>query len=149
MRKFITKITLLLLSVVIFTTGMGATIANFCCDNCLNEFFALQTIDCGKQEVKEHSCCSSESQPVANVCRNHTGEDDTCCKIERHSIDLDSFHSKPVVFLPYTWIATIIPQIANFSFTDEYHDIIVDNNNDPPPITEPRTYLSIIRILII
>lgn len=138
------------MSVVVFTTGMGTTIAHFCCDSCLDDFFISQTISCKKENTVGHSsCCTQTHQPVTDLCNFHGNTDNSCCKIERHSIDLDSFHFKPIVLVPYTWIADALPQIANPSLSDDFNDIVVDHNNDPPPITKPRNYLSIIQILII
>lgn len=155
MKAIATKIILVLLSITVFTTGMGATIVNFCCDNCVSSFFEEINITKQQSNKELHSCCTHQSdnntqKPTCHHSqKNHQSEKTDCCKIERHSLILDSYHFKPALILPFTWISQqpimLIERISikeNSSSSLSYLKI-------PPNIIDTKTYLAIIRILII
>lgn len=140
------------MAAVIFLTGMGTTITKFCCNNCLDSFLAEYHIKSIETESENSNCCKTVEHQKVDDCQKHNSNDDhksdNCCKIERYSIDLDAFHFKPVVFTPFTWISS-----TPVTFTASLINSGSENNdsriNDPPPVIEPRNYLSLIRVLII
>ena len=141
------------LSAVIFTTGVGATVFNFCCDNCAEQFFSGQTC---KENIsivkKEHSCCTKEKEAghhEFSICGESTHSNENCCKAQRVSIDLDSFHFKPVVFTPFVWITNTYGDLTQVSAPEMFLTDFYPQIKAPPEIYTPRSYLAFIRILII
>jgi len=155
MKQIARKIVLACMAAVISLTGMGTTIANFCCDNCSSNFWTKIDISSSDNQHKEtdhhHGCCCpvKEKKDIA-TCQNHDNDNDKeCCGLERHSTILDSFHSKPVVFVPYSWVTDIFLTLQADLSGQTYNDFVFNNSEDPPKIESPRKYLSLIRILII
>lgn len=155
MKEIATKIILVFLSITVFTTGMGATITSFCCDNCASSFFA-EISNTEQHNHKElHSCCAHKSDSTTKkaTChhssKNHQSERKDCCKIERHSQILDSYHSKPALTLPFVWISQQPIMLTQSINIKENSSGLLSYLKIPPNIIDTRTYLSIIRILII
>jgi len=155
MKKIAIKIMLVCLSAVVFTTGMGTTVANFCCDDCLENFFSGQT--CKIHDtfvVAERSCCAKKTAKQDKnheKCKNEaTGNTDKdCCDAQRLSVDIDSFHFKPQIVNSYVWISNVIGEAAQSVVLDTYAFDFYPQIKAPPKILSPRDYLSFIRILVI
>lgn len=162
MKHLSRNIIIATMSLVMFLTGMGANIANFCCESCINDFFAEQKIGFEMKHADmnhdmQHDCCANKHD---SQMQNHSDEMsscdqistsiDKCCKIERHSILLDSFQSRLDVSIPFVWVADNLPSV--FSILESQNialHSIEKTIEDPPKILSGRSYLSIIRILII
>lgn len=137
--------------VVIFLTGTGATIASFCCDNCADKFFSQLYEPSPKAVEEEHSCCSkSAHQTQEHECKDLQHQDKKdCCSVQRENTTLDSFHFKPTLLVPFTWIANVYAFNAINPVQSDESDILLSRANDPPQPEAPREYLAFIRILII
>lgn len=162
MKHLSRNIIIVTMSLVMFLTGMGANIANFCCEGCINEFFADKKIDFEMNHPNmshdvEHDCCPEKHNSqvhnhseAMSSCALISLAIDKCCKIERHSILLDSVQSRLDVSIPFVWIADNLPSV--FSILESQNialHSIEKTIEDPPKILSGRSYLSIIRILII
>jgi len=151
MKQAATKISLVILALIISLTGMGTTIANFCCDDCSSEFWVkLHLTPSLKAEKEEtHSCCSHKEKKQSQGCPKQHNDNKECCSLERQSTTLDSYHTKPAVIIPFTWVENI-PFILTVDLTNRYElDSVFNNIDEPPKIKSPREYLSLIRIVVI
>lgn len=149
MKQVVTKISLVFLSLIISMTGMGTTIANFCCDDCSSHFWSKIHTEtpAGSEKEQKYSCCSEKNDEHADNCTHQ--EEKECCSLERQSTTLDSYHTKPAVTIPFTWVENI-PFILTVDLTNRYElESVFGDIDEPPKITSPREYLSLIRILII
>ncbi len=145
MNSFGIKIALILLSVVIFTTGMGTTIANFCCETCITNFFS--ELNNSNSDGSGNSCCSSKHIDE-KACKHQNKKD--CCKVERHNQILDSYHSKPVIFIPFIWLDSSFTKVTVYNNTDIDNSLFHSHPEYPPDIIiSPKSYLYSIRVLLI
>lgn len=154
MKTIATKIALICLAAVIFLTGMGATIANFCCDNCSDQFFSqiyAPAAQVANETHEQHSCCSHKQLAQKHECDNKAQHSDksSCCKIERKNTTLDSFQFKPTLIVPFTWVANAYAMNTANLIPENSDEILLSKANDPPQSETPREYLAFIRILII
>ncbi|MFR9166039.1 MAG: hypothetical protein ACLVKO_07425 [Dysgonomonas sp.] len=156
MKQLTAKIAIITLSFVICLTGMGATVANFCCDNCVNQFIYGEHFSGDSADTHDANtdCCgkSRHSDAKKGMC-GHLGDHKQerkpdCCKIERHSVDLDFFYHK-VSFPAQTWVAA--PLSAGYDwFANETKPVdFTVSTKDPPKIRQPKDYRAIIQIFII
>jgi len=150
MKILITKITIVCLSAVIFMTGIGVTIVNFCCDDCFEQFMSGNS--CQKHNktlVEEHSCCNSKSEchKTKPDCGHEGQAEDDCCKARRISIDLDSFQSRRHIGYTFVWVAPILDRITGHSSLELPETESEPQIKAPPEALSPRDYLSLIKIL--
>lgn len=151
MKQATTKISLVILAFIISLTGMGVTIANFCCDDCSSHFWTKihPVLHDNSEKSTEHSCCSDKKEAHTHDCTQQHDDNKKCCSLERQSTTLDSYHTKPAVTIPFTWVENI-PFILTTDLTNRYEsESVFGDIDEPPKITSPREYLSLIRILII
>ena len=146
MKKLAFKIILLFLTLVVFTTGMGASVFNFCCGGYPIQIVKLQQITKGN-----YSCCK-QFQEVAEPmdCRHpETNEESKCCKIKRHTVVLDLFYFRTEVSVPLVWVASVFGTVANNLSLGICKSKFKAQVKYFPEIPPPRDYLTLICILII
>jgi len=155
MKQLAINISLVCLSLIVFTTGMGTTTFNFCCDNCVKELFSsgnrhnCETLPeepesscCHKKEIKT-TCCDSHSQEK----KNKAGND--CCKFERHSVDIDFVNPALSINTPFVWIADNIYGYVDSILSPVIGDMPFNAIDDPPDTAYSRNYLAFIQTFII
>lgn len=147
MKKFALRTVLLITSVIVFLTGTGVTIVNYCCSGCTVEQTLVVT--------KAHSCCSSTDDKQYSCC-NHseTQERDGCsvengnhCKASRISTDIDASAYRPHIASPFVWISDT--PITHLVALDQFENSDIYIKFESPPKIPPRDYLSLIRVLVI
>lgn len=143
--KQLFKIITLCLALITFMTSSGATMFNFCCEGCYGQFTAQSEMNCEHGDKPQHACCDDGSDD--DECQmKHTSKDE-CCYFKRHSIDLDSARLNLQLSVPFTWLTSnyfielfsLVPPVV-----EEVYKYFT-----PPPNLSPRTYLALIRVLII
>lgn len=151
MKRIAHTIILLLLATVVFYTGAGVTVMKYCCSNCKASYSIL-----GQKHTCIHSEKSDESESCP-MCNSVVGDADNVlsytskgngCEAERISIDLDSHQFRAYVSVPFIWLSDI--EESSFGYNNESvksSDLLI--YSEPPPDISPRTYLSIIQVLII
>lgn len=141
MKKSIQHIAILLIAFAVFFTGAGVTVVNYCCSTC-ETVVASQT---------DHACCFEDGLDHQHVCdcTSHSSQEEhQCATTERLTIDLDNSSSKPQLaplstLLAHDFIHVCVSCAAQYEYnsqTDTYDD---------PPVMPTRSYLSLIRVLII
>lgn len=151
MKLLAKKIIILCIAAVVFLTGVGVTVFNFCCNNCIEHIFVAEKCDVNTTGDIADSHCET-------VDSHHTGCHDSerieitnspdCCTALRYSIDLDSSHFKPVILSPITWLVSFqldLPSVEDVQagISNLYRQLKI------PLIVSPRDYLSFIQVLII
>ena len=150
MKRFVHSILLLAIAVAVFFTGAGVTVVNYCCTTCSEQTFLMMDHQCGTQahhSEESADCCSSHNTPV---CEAHTSghDSDEHCSASRLSIDLDSSMSRPHVATPFVWISDASLFLIKLLPEDKV-DTAYEEHIEAPPTLPPRSYLSLIRVLII
>lgn len=149
MRQVVKTLFLLAIAAAVFYTGAGVTIMNYCCNKCSEQtLFAMEhKCDAERHHVQtSDDCCSSPK----SACNDHTTSDEKTkhCSASRLSIDLDSSMSRPHVATPFLWLSDAslfsVQLLPSHTIEDDNEDYI-----EMPPTSPPRSYLSLIRVLII
>lgn len=156
--KKLHHIIILIAAIAVFFTGTGVTVMNYCCSGCISEFFSEQEQTCCCSSTSHNSmamgddgCCSDNHKKEMaqhNDCTNSASSSQDHCSSSRISIDLDSSIFKPHLAILFTWLSdipvftlNILPHVVEYTHVETY-------TGDPPSIL-PRSYLSLIRVLII
>jgi len=135
-------ITLLLLAFVVYA-GPGVSWIQYGCHVCEARMDQkeVDASSCCCAEKKDTSCCSGQTET-----NDRKGHD--CCQLKRIGFDWES-SSHPVYAFDFIGITA---QMA-FVHTDILLPVLrketLYSNNEGPPHCAPRTYLSLIRVLII
>lgn len=149
MKQFVRSFFLLAIAVAVFFTGAGVTIMNYCCNMCSEQTIFAMEHRCGAEEHhgdKADDCCSSHEA----ACADHNDSNDKAdhCSASRLSIDLDASMSRPHVATPFVWLSDAslfsVQLLPSDTVEAEYKEHI-----EMPPTVPPRSYLSLIRVLII
>lgn len=146
MIKKIRNIILSVLAAIIFLTGTGVTVMDYCCSSCGGQtlFITTHTCHCGAvlADVHEQAYCHTADDNKNGIsCSNG-------CASSRLSIDIDSSYVKPNIVIPFIWLSEFsspLSQTQNDSIIGSFE---YENFINPPPLI-PRAYLSLIQILII
>lgn len=152
-RGIINKLIVLTLAVVIFVTGAGVTIIDYCCSDCRVEAFFIDGKNCcsiHQHTAKDHfaDCCDihkdlekSSSLGFSEAASHH-------CSTSRISVDIDSSVSRPFITSPVIWISDN-PFIHKCTLACVEACPCVCEHMDISITPTPRTYLSFIQVLII
>lgn len=143
--KRLLRIITLSLALITFMTSSGATLFNFCCDGCYGQFTAKNEMNCEHGDETQHACCDKESDDE-DCHMKHTPKDE-CCYFKRHSIDIDSARLNLQLSVPFIWVSNN-PITELYSFVSDTVEEVYKYFT-PPPNLSPRTYLALIRVLII
>ncbi|MFV0469868.1 MAG: hypothetical protein ACK5MK_13190 [Dysgonomonas sp.] len=160
MNKLLNKILIVSLATLIFFIGAGFTVINYCCNSCVHKADTEETTmtccggevaddqsetsDCHSGEVAEPSHHQAQAQAP---CTEAHGE--TYCVSERVFVDLDSYQFRPQVSAPFTWIQNLFGSEMKILVDNLFPiDNLFDQYKTVASIP-PRTYLSLIRVLII
>ncbi|MFT3993768.1 MAG: hypothetical protein QM660_05640 [Dysgonomonas sp.] len=157
MKSRIYHIAILITAIAVFFTGTGVTVMNYCCSGCVSEFLSFNTQSCtcsAQHESETHmggTCCSvsMEHEDMQHSdCNENIVATSNHCSSSRLSIDLDASMFRPHVATPFVWLSTLgdntsylLPRIIEYADAEDYVD--------DPPTMQPRSYLSLIRVLII
>lgn len=148
MKKFALRTVLLVTSVIVFLTGTGVTIVNYCCSGCTVEQTLVITKAhscCSKvEETKQYSCCDLSRNHNEGKCSIESGSH---CKASRLSTDLDASAYRPHITSPFVWISDT--PVTHLIALDQFENTDIYIQFESPPKIPPRDYLSLIRVLII
>lgn len=150
MKKIVQSVTLCMLALTIFLTGMGVTIVDYCCSSCGGQTLIM---------VENHKCCDNNKNHSEKSCcsakhENHKIADNVLtikkishCEVSRLSIDTDATSFRPHIGTELIWINDIdIP----FLLFDTYNiNIPVYVDYESPPDIPPKDYLTLHSTLII
>ncbi len=154
MKKLGNTIILLIMATVVFYTGTGVTIMQYCCVNCESSYGILgQRHNCHtesdvSENTLEYTCpnCSSTAEEHINDFSFDAKK--SGCTSLRVSIDLDSHQNRPHISIPFVWLPDFEDMYVSVNkFEENVLDLFVESN--PPPYTIPRSYLSMLQVLII
>jgi len=153
-RKAINNLLIIVLSAVIFITGAGVTITDYCCSDCRMELFFMSGKDCcsihnhSTQEYKS-ICCDLHKDLEDTSCNEMVkGLSTHHCSTSRISVDIDSSVSRPLLTTPFFWISDN-PLIHRCTIACVEACPSICEHMEIPITATPRTYLSFIRVLII
>lgn len=150
MKKTLTYLFVMVMSALIFYGGAGINVISYCCDTC-------RTV--GIEAVSDHKCCEihehnhhkhqTTTESTCKNCIKHAHE--MCCGLERiqhdwnnQNISDSELDIEPVsVDLLYTGLGNI-STIPILSVKEN-----CANMSTGPPLTPPRTYLSLLTTLLI
>lgn len=148
MKQFVRSLFLLAIAAAVFFTGAGVTVVSYCCNKCSEQTLFAMEHRCGSDKHHEdtNSCCSTHA---GDACQKHNNsEGSKHCSASRLSIDLDSSMSRPHVATPFVWLTdaslSTIQLLPSSTIDTGYEEHI-----EMPPTLLPRSYLSLIRVLII
>ena len=166
MKQYIHKTSLLLLAIVLFTMGLGANVFKYCCTDCESNITLISDLGCcsmheypnaGLDPMPIPSCC--EDNEVVMKGHNHqmadmadgglcVTDEASHCSVSRVSIDLNMPTDRQVLASPMVWISDFLPILLNIrsqlSEVVSFYKYVDDS-----PDINPRTYLSLIQVLII
>lgn len=155
MKRIGHTIILLLLAAVVFYTGTGVTVMKYCCSNCKASYSILgQKHTCMHPEEANESGLKTGSCPMCsgvvadeNNVLSYTSKS-IGCEAARISVDLDLHQFRAYISVPFVWLSDI--EESSFGYNNEsvrFSDLLA--YSEPPPNIIPRTYLSMIQVLII
>lgn len=155
-RKTINNLLLLVLSGIVFLTGAGITIVDYCCSECRMKMFSMNSIECCSMDNHitqklESTCCKLNKDLTETSCKKYIEDfsSEQCCSTSRISVDIDSSIFRPQINIPFIWISDYIYKNQFPLKCEGNYTRIFESNTDilkPPP---PRHYLSFIQVLII
>lgn len=151
MKSVLHTILLVFLSIVVFYTGIGATVTNYCCPNCKISYSILgERHQCYKLYQKEPalSCCH-QFMPDECCADSHITPDTTCCTTSRISVDLDSHLQKPQIKVPFIWILSAAKVIDMCRLLCSQNSAYTHLSEKGPPLILNSDYLSVIQVFII
>ncbi len=153
MNKLMHHIVIIIAAIAVFFTGTGVTVMSYCCTGCITEVFADKQQSCCLSEeampIEESDCCTMHGDMAHNeICANTISSVDEHCTSSRLSIDLDSSMFRPHVASPFVWLSDVPVFSVNLLPKDIERVDVVQHVDDPPTIP-PRSYLSLIRVLVI
>ncbi|WP_163356282.1 hypothetical protein [Dysgonomonas sp. 25] len=136
------------MAVLVFFTGAGVTVMSFCCSDCRSQVFFMDKKTCctiHHEAESTKSCCSTDtSSSIDCQCCS----DKEHCSAKRYAIDIDSSVFKPHINIPFEWVDDGgIHTHTVYCCVQECSDACIHLRGSPP--VHPRSYLSIIRVLII
>lgn len=149
MKKTFIYLFVTVMSALIFYGGAGINVISYCCDMCRSA---------GIEEVSNHKCCGihglhhehqDATEQSCGSCIEHTHE--MCCGLKRLQHDWNNqnisdleLDIEPVTIdLLYTGLCNILT-IPTLSVKENHA-----NMSTGPPLTSPRTYLSLLTTLLI
>ena len=154
MKSLFHKIIILGTCLSLFVIGAGYTTITYCCNNhCSQEkdiYSYLYKAGDHCTDTSQHDCCSAgtchKSGETTEACSHNHHEHEKCCYSESVFIDLDSYSSKLQLSIPFLWIDSLY-------FSEYISESFFQQDYFPDPLSKilisPRTYLSLIRVLII
>jgi len=153
MKKSGHTIIILILASVIFYTGTGVTIMNYCCSNCKNShsIFAGHNQECNQvpetndENTNVSLCPHCKEVPTYSFSYN---EDGMACTASRISVDMDSYQHRAQLSIPFVWLEDLSEISLELKREISRSSDSVTNPESPPGII-PRAYLSKISVLII
>lgn len=151
MKRRLRHITLLFMAAIIFFVGAGITIVELCCSDCMDSVLTMQYKgdECDMtSNTDAMSCCADQGHHAENKHETHDA-DGQCCGAKRLDMsDMSNAIFKPDLSALFAWPATPLFQYLTLdasAINNLYSD---EGTRDSVPIP-PRSYLSLIRILII
>jgi DNA-directed RNA polymerase subunit RPC12/RpoP len=154
MKKLGNTIILLVMAAVVFYTGTGVTIMQYCCVNCETSYSILgQRHNCHpvsdiSENTPEYTCPNCSSHVEEHVNDFSFDAKKGGCSSLRVSIDLDSHQNRPHISIPFVWLIDFEDiYVPVNKVENDILDLFVESN--PPPFAIPRSYLSMIQVLII
>lgn len=165
MKNVVKKVFIAALAILILFVGTGFNVVNFCCSECATQqaLFIGGHDGCEDEshfkvaDAEKHACCvSHQDQPVTSAepkscCADKSTQQtsDACCQVQRVSVDLDNFLSRPHLNNPFVWIsANLFPAFSSL-LNETFEDVYQEKPLKVPKALLPRVYLSLIRVLII
>ena len=155
MKKFGHMIIVMILASVVFYTGTGVTIMNYCCSNCedSHDIFAGHDHKHHQMPVENEQNTNSSSCPhclkiESDFCDLSYNESDMNCTASRISLDIDSYQYRAQLSVPFVWLQDI-SEISLQLTQDMSKSVNLFSDKESPPGIIPRTYLSRISVLII
>ena len=154
MKKSGHIIILLILAAVVFYTGTGVTIMKYCCPDCEPSYAIVgQKHTCHNQDESSDTCAMPVSCPNcgdAEPDRNMSSYKvkGGGCASTRVSVDLDSQHYRPQMQIPVVWLS-IMNSSSLWGKEEPAKAAEFVSYPESPPTIVPRSYLSLIRVLII
>ena len=136
MKKVLTYLVMILMTVLVFYGGAGINLISYCCNICRMEGIAA---------VINDKCCDIHHH-------DHSKHESTdCCNMERISFDWCSQNSpeQEIDLSPLT-----LDLFSGNLLTNSHFDILTAGDkhlpaSHGPPIALPRDYLSILTVLLI
>lgn len=162
MKQYSKQIILFTMALVIFITGVGVNIVEYCCTRCkATPFYSVHTNCCNKLQPHESKntnaadCCTEmkheceESLHLEDNTACNLSVKSGCCTIHRTSIDIEHVHikyhlKKPIFYLfnlCYTFKPNINPLYSKHCGSALRYKAIDEN--------QPCDYLHFIKVLII
>lgn len=154
MKKSGHIILLMILAVAVFYTGTGVTIMKYCCPDCKPSYAIVgQKHICHNPEESPDTCSTQVSCPNCGAVDTDEGTisynaKGSGCASSRVSIDLDSQHFRPQVQTPFVWLSAVDNLFLTGNEETAKSTDFVSYTESPPSVV-PRSYLSLIRVLII
>ena len=152
MNKRFTYMFVMLLAALISYGGAGVNFVSYCCTDCravgMEALISDKCCDIHHHD-HENEHCSNHVLPTEASCVCYISEAD-CCTLERVSFEWNqvaypTFHLEPSVIDLFSTAITVV----SLSVSPEFTDIIPAKPGDPPKIACPRSYLSLLSVLLI
>lgn len=160
MKIWVRNVMAIMLASLIMVVGAGFTIVSVCCNKCAeaHSVFPSFSDPCLDQKIfteEEEVCCNTH---IGSEEKSTHEQDDTCkisevankcCISERISIELDSFLFKHQLSSPFVWFNSVYASMDLVNTNPGIDDDNLVKLHKIPITTLPRTYLALIRVLII
>jgi len=144
MKKISTYLIVYILSALVLYGGSGINIASFCCDKCQSE--GISGIAKGACcEIHHHDNEDNIPEPVMDSdCDSHKAH----CFLSRIENDWNS-NIPSFKYIPYCFELIEVCLPVGLSVSTQVINDITNEYSTGPPIICPRTYLSLLTILLI
>jgi hypothetical protein len=166
MKKTLSNILVVFLSVLIFYFGSGINVFSFCCDQCLKNVFSVERTSnsclishtshqsdtqgcCANKDNEQKSCCGNENEHEGDSSSHSSNKEaGKCCSSEHISVDWKANNTFYSLFIFH--ITTIIfDKTAGFDFTQTPTVLYSEYFDNTPPTLPPRDYLALLEVLLI